>query len=782
MNTTEDGTTINTRSEKRITSLRNISQVNIKPQINRSITEPKAKQLTEIVCLTSYPPRACGIATYSKDLDRVLTDKFGDTFKLNIRPLETSSSTHKYSESIDGVLNTDSPLDFLQTAYNINSNPLIGLVMVQHEFGLFSQNEKYFYEFLEYLDKPVVITFHTVLPNPTRELKQNVATISSHCAEIIVMTHNSARILTNDYGVPPNKITVIPHGTHLIAYDDKRALKLKYDLEDRTVLSTFGLLGPGKSIETTLEALPKIVEDRPDVIFLIIGRTHPNVVKENGEVYRNLLKRKIDGLGLQNHVRFIDEFVPLNHLLEYLQLTDIYLFTSKDPNQAVSGTFAYALSCGCPIISTPIPHALEVLKNGAGKLFDFENSSQLQQAIIDLLDNEEERFKMSLNGLHTSAATAWENAAIAHAKVFEKALNGSMELKYGKPPINLKHLKNMTTNVGVIQFSLINQPDIESGYTLDDNARALIALCQHYEITGDTSDLKYIKTYFNFIFCCFRHDCKFLNYVNKEYQFTEQNDMVNLEDACGRALWALGYFLSMSRQFPEEFTKLTDKAKFVFEHSAKAMETFQSPRAMAFIIKGLYFYNRFEERDCLNAAVVEFADRLVSKYRDESDENWHWFESYLTYGNSVLPQAMLMAYSLTLKPEYRKIAKASFDFLLSKIFIDGKISVISNKNWHQKGDNFDSQYKGGQQPIDVAYTILALCYFHKVFPLGGYYSLMETAFNWFMGKNALDVIVYNPCTGGCYDGLELENVNLNQGAESAISYLLSRLAFENIDE
>lgn len=775
----ESGTTSSRKNKTRTKSPKYLPHLDFNYQIEKQAFSKES--LTEILCLTSYPPRECGIATYSKDLVESLGDKFGDSFKLAVYPLESGTEKHHYSEKVKGRLNTDSALDFLQATYHINANPNIGLVMIQHEFGFFKNNEQSFFDFLEYLDKPTVITFHTVLPDPSSELKQKVATIASQTAAVIVMTNTSADILIRQYDISPDKISVIAHGIHLIEYDAKDNLKVKYDLEGRTILSTFGLMGPGKSIETTLDALPEIVEHHPDVVFLIIGKTHPTLKKREGETYREFLNQKVEELGLTDYVRFIDRFLPLDTLLEYLQMTDIYLFTSKDPNQAVSGTFAYALSCGCPVVSTPIPHALEVLKNDAGKLFDFEDSGQLLNLVLDLLENKEKRIKMSLNGMTTTSASAWENSAIAHARVFEKVLEGSLQLKYEKPPLNLKHLKKMTTQRGVLQFSIVNHPDLESGYTLDDNARALIAMCQHYTLTGDVEDLRYIRIYFDFLFCCFRHDSKFLNYVDKECRFTDQNEIVNLEDACGRALWALGYLLSISKGLPEEYRPVLEKAKFVFEHSLKAMDGVHSPRAMAFIIKGLYFYNHLEERNCVNAAVEKYADRLVTLYQKESDKGWQWFEGYLTYGNSVLPQSLLMAYVMTLNPRYRKIARRSFDFLLSKIFDDGMIRVISNQDWHVRGNILDSEFMGGEQPIDVAYTILALRLFHKIFPQEGYDRLMENAFEWFMGKNPLNQIIYNPRTAGCYDGLELNNVNLNQGAESTISYLLARMAFENLD-
>src|SRR5680860_1191563 len=537
-------------------------------------------QVSEIVLLTSYPPRECGIATYSKDLERALSEKFGQSFTLKIFPLESRSEQHRYPKGIGSVLNTDSALDFLKASYRINSNQNVGMFLIQHEFGLFKDSEDAFLEFLEFLDKPIAITFHTILPEPSDQVRSIVQRISFLSDAIIVMTQTSAEILIRTYGVRADKITVIAHGTHLVLYENRDFLKEKYGLSRKKVLSTFGLLGPGKSIETTLRALPDIVAEFPETVFLIIGRTHPTLVKEEGEIYRDYLQRKIRELDITDHVRFVNEFVPLHELLEYLQLTDIYLFTSKDPNQAVSGTFSYALSCGCPVISTPITHSLEVLQNGAGVLFDFEDSQQLQRAVLNLLEDDPARAKMSLDGMRMASTTAWENSAIAHARVFENVLEGSLALNYKKPPIDLKHLKKMTTEIGAIQFSKINQPDIESGYTLDDNSRALIALCQHYELTGDMADMTYIKTYFNFVFSCFRPEGKFLNYVDKHHRFTDQNDTVNLEDACGRAVWAVGYLLSISGRFADVYRPMVEKAKFLFRNSIKEMDDVRSPRAL----------------------------------------------------------------------------------------------------------------------------------------------------------------------------------------------------------
>ena len=393
------------------------------------ITNP----LPKILFITSFPPRECGIATYSQDLITALNKKFSNSFEIGICALESENERHDYNGEIEYILDVDDPGSFANIAKNINDDADIRIVMIQHEFGFFEKKKNEFVQFLGDLTKSVVIVFHTVLPTPNESLKENVQEISGLAESIIVMTNFSAGILTSDYAIPQEKITVIPHGTHLIPHLDKRFLKNKYRLTDKRVLSTFGLLSSGKSIETTLEALPDVVKTNRDILFLIIGKTHPSVLKLEGEKYRHMLEEKVAALQLRPYVRFINYFLPLPDLLDYLQLTDIYLFTSKDPNQAVSGTFSYAVSCGCPIISTPIPHAREVLKNDAGIIFDFENSQQLSKAITALLKNEGLRKSIGSNGLRRMASTAWENSAIAHAMLVEKIWGDEASLRYDMP-------------------------------------------------------------------------------------------------------------------------------------------------------------------------------------------------------------------------------------------------------------------------------------------------------------------------------------------------------------
>lgn len=732
-------------------------------------------EASEILFITSFPPRECGIATYSQDLIQAISNKFGTSVPIRICAVESENDQHRYGNEVSDVLLVNEGSSFENMKQLINQSEEIRLVVIQHEFGLFDAGENYFMEFLAALNKPVALVFHTIIPQPSALWKEKVNKLSSFAASVIVMTKAAEQILTNDYHLENEKITVIPHGTHLVPNGDKNVLKKKYALSGKKVLATFGLLSSGKGIENTLTALPSIVSQHPDVLFLIIGKTHPSIVKAEGEKYRDKLMAIIDDLKLEKHVRFINQFLPLPALLDYLQLTDIYLFTSTDPNQAVSGTISYAMSSGCPIISTPFPHAKEVLTQQEGILIDFNAPEQLSKAVNVLLSDDQLRSNISINGLQRMASTAWENAALAHTQLFDRLGKNQLNLEYQIPAIKLDHVRKLTTEFGMIQFSIINRPDINSGYTLDDNARALIAVCMHFENSNMRSDLVYIDIYLRFIEYCLQPEGNFLNYVDENHDFTLQNQSTNLEDSNGRALWALGYLLSMREILPLSFI---EKAEHIFETALPYALTLHSTRALAFTIKGLYYRSAGGSTIDDLAATTVLANRLMQMYVHEADGSWNWFESYLTYANSLLPESLLCAWLLTGNIAYKEISKTSFDFLLGKLFKEGQFSVISNKGWLHKGQEMCEIIVGGEQPIDVAYTIMALEKFNQVFPSKTYLMQLEQAFDWFLGNNHLNQIVYNPCTGGCYDGVEESYVNLNQGAESTVSYLMARMVIE----
>jgi hypothetical protein len=463
----------------------------------------------------------------------------------------------------------------------------------------------------------------------------------------------------------------------------------------------------------------------------------------------------------------------LDLLQEYLQLTDIYLFTSNDPFQAVSGTFAYAMGCGCPIISTKIPQAKDQLKS-AGILIEFQDASQLAQAASYLLQNPKNLSQMKINALQNTRPSSWQNIAIQYMTLIEEELacEEIKELKFKIPEFNLNHFFNATSEIGIIQFSVAELPDLESGYTLDDNARALIAISEYYELTEDKLSLDLIDIYFRFVENSQQSDGKFLNYVNRFNEYTDQNFKENLEDSNGRAIYALGIFMSHQKSHHQKYFSRIER---LVENSMVHLKNLKSPRAIAFTIKGLYNYNLIINNKSTSRTILELADMLVDYYTKERQPDWHWYENSLTYANAIIPESLLYAYYVSNDSIFKEVAKESFDFLLDILFTKRHISVISNRTWYSKEKEV---HPFGEQPIDVAYTIIALQEFGNCFEDHNYLYFMKTAFEWYLGHNHLSQIIYNPISGGCYDGLEHDHVNINQGAESTVTYLMARNSIE----
>ena len=726
-----------------------------------------------VVLISSYPPRECGIATFSQDLANSLREQHSDSFEVEICALEKGNSSREYPNEVSFVLNSSNKNEYKALAIEINNNSGIKAVLIQHEFGLFGgEYGDYLLHFIDYLKKPLLVTFHTVLPFPDAKRFEVISKIAASSDRIIVMTKHSSRILIDDYTVSPEKISLIPHGTHPIIYEDRNVLKQKFGFENRKIVSTFGLISSNKNIENALESLPAVTEIHSDILYLIIGKTHPEVIKNEGEIYREMLKEKVESLRLQNHVFFINEFLETSELLELLQLSDTYIFTSKDRNQAVSGTFAYAMSAGCPVIATAIPHAKELLSESGGILIDFENPLQLSNALLQLLGNEKLRNQIGMNAIHTSKAFEWKSVSLKYALLLEKYVT-KKSLKYNLPAISLEHLERMTHTFGIVQFCKINTPDYSSGYTLDDNARALIAVCMNQERIQNNDNIILIAKYLHFINSCMKENGQFFNYLDSNGLEHEQNDLENLQDSNGRAILALATVVNNRTILPEN---IAIQAELLLKKAILTVEKMDSPRAIAFSIKGLYFYSIYSNSSIISDLIFQLGSILSKKYYQEKEEGWEWFEDNLTYGNSILPEALLYAHLSTKNSHFKAIAKKTFDFLLDHLFLDGTIKVITNNGWLQKGEI--RKMDGGEQPIDVAYTIQSLQLFHLVFQEEHYREKMETAFSWFLGNNHLKQMLYNPKTAGCHDGLEKYNVNLNQGAESTICYLIARLCME----
>lgn len=732
----------------------------------------------KMLLVSSYPPRECGLATFSNDIVNAVELVFGNTLPIEVCALENNNHQFTYNDVVKYTLSASCLDDYRQVAEKINERNDIGLVCIQHEFGLFGgEYGDYILSFILALNKPIVTVFHTVLPNPDEKRKKVVHAIADLSDRIIVLTKNSQTLLTTHYDCPKAKTIVIPHGTHSILWEQKEKLKIKYGFSDRIVLSTFGLISENKSIETVLHALPEIVAKYPTVIYLVIGKTHPEVIKNEGEKYRNKLTSITEELHLENNVLFIDEYLELKQLLEYLTLSEIYLFSSKDPNQAVSGTFAYALSCGCAVVSTPIPHAVELLVDGNGILLkEFDNPNEFKNAILHLIENKDERIAMGKNAFSLAHATTWENIAIQYRLLFDQLTNREEDLKFNFPPMKLDHIEKLTTDFGILQFSKFSEPDPESGYTLDDNARALINMALYQKVHPNDVNLKLANTYLSFIEGIQQDNGWFNNYKDFDHELTKQNGEVNLEDANGRALWSLGTVIGHTNSLPED---LVNRAEICWDKAIERIDDILSPRAIAYSLKGLYNYYSTHKEDSVKKNIERLADKLLHHYNINSDESWCWYEDYMTYANNVLPEAMMYSYLVTGKQKYKKIAAVTFDFLLSHYFMKGQLKVISNRGWFKKENE---RFFYGEQPIEVSTTIIALDLFYEVTKNTKYKEQLKLAFIWFLGNNHLKQIMYNPENGASYDGLEDKHININQGAESTLCYFKARLIMEKYAE
>ena len=724
----------------------------------------------EIVYISTYPPRECGIATFTRDLTTAIDRRISSSIKTKVIALNNNGvNIYNYPKKVIHQISDSDMNDYIEVAKKINSSSRIKLVNIQHEFGLFGGEwGDYLPAFLEILEKPVIITFHSVLPEPNEKLMRVVRAIAERVECIVVMTKKAVEILKEVYEID-TPIYVIPHGIPVTTFETQEYEKSNLGYEDKIILSSFGMMSSGKGYECAIESLPEIVEEFPNLIYLIIGETHPNVRKNEGEEYRNFLTKKIKELGLEKHVKFYNKYIALHEIIKYLKATDVYISSNKEFQQITSGTLSYAMGCGRAVVSTPFLHAMDVINDERGLLVEFENPESFKNAILRLLKNPDLRKKMEKNSYYFTRHMTWPNVAIQYHELFKKYIGIKSEEIEALPKVDTSHLIRLTDNFGVIQFAIQSTPDTNSGYTLDDNARAILVCAKHYEKFREFKQLNLLKTYLDYIKYVQKKDGKLYNLVDKNKNIHGEWS----EDAHGRAIWALGYLIS-SPNIPEDFKK---DAEQILLKAIDASSEIKSPRAISFIIHGLYFYNSLINSANIKKEIKKFADFLSVLYRDNSNPSWKWFESYLTYANNKLSEALLYAYLSTGSREYLDIGLESLDFLLSETFKGERFMPIGQKGWYTQGSE-RSYYD--QQPVDAAYMVQTLILAYKITKNEKYKKMAVQTFQWFTGKNHLNQVVYNETTGGCHDGLGENAINLNQGAESTISYLLARLSLMDL--
>jgi glycosyltransferase involved in cell wall biosynthesis len=720
----------------------------------------------------TFPPRECGIATFTKDLTDSMDENFFPTFKSRILALNRNGvNIYNYPRKVMFQI-TDNDIDaYINTAKKINKTDSIKLVNIQHEFGIFGgEYGEYLISFLDVLEKPVVITFHSILSNPNEKLKQVVRDIAKRVESVVVMTKIGIKILKEDYGIPDTKIHLIPHGVHVVQYQEQIKEKKKLGFKDKIVLSSFGMVSSGKGYEYVIEALPEVVKKFPNLVYIIVGETHPVVRKREGENYRNFLEKKIKELNLQGHVKFYNKYLELREIISFIKASDIYISSSLTPKQITSGTLVYAMSCGRAVISTPFLHAKDVITDSRGRLVEFKDPKLYSKAILELLSDEKLMKSMEKDTYAYTRHMTWPNVALSYGNVFKEHLNLPEIYVKRIPGINTSHIHRLTDDFGIIQFSNYAMPDIESGYTLDDNARALFVCGKHYNKFGEYKQLKLIKTYLDYIKYVQHTDGRLFNNVDKHKRinFREWS-----EDAHGRAIYALGFLTALKLVPPD----LKELAKRILLKSLPPVRNFFSPRPVAFSLVGIYYYNKNNYSEKNITEIKKLGDYLISLYNSGSDEEWKWFEDKLTYSNSRIPESLFYAYLATKENKYLDVAIESLNFLISKTFHNGIFAPIGQNGWHTKDSNhalFD------QQPIDTGCMVQVLILAHKITNELRYIKYASNAFQWFLGKNFLGQMVYDDKTGGCFDGVGESTVNVNRGAESTLAYLTARLCLLSV--
>jgi glycosyltransferase involved in cell wall biosynthesis len=671
---------------------------------------------------------------------------------------------------------------------NFNGNDLVCL---QHEYGIFGGSAgRYILALLRRLRMPLVTTLHTVLREPDANQRIVLEEIAQLSDRLVVMSELAAQMLREVYGVPDEKIDVIPHGVQDLPFMDPNFFKDQFGTEGKSVLLTFGLLSPNKGIENVIRALPEILARHPDVVYIVSGVTHPHIRRREGERYRESLQALAAQLGVSSHLILNNRFVSTEELVEHVGAADIYITPYRQEAQVVSGTLAIALGAGKAIVSTPYWHAKELLAEKRGVIVPFESPDEIANAVVALLENDAERHAMRKRAYLHSRGTTWPKTARAYMASFQRARFERsllpraaqpdladavpMALTDCLPVLNTSHLLTMTDDTGMLQHAIFSVPNTREGYTTDDNARALIVSAGLDEDPGmerAAEPLKLSHRYLAFLWLAFHPNTgRFRNFLGYDRKWLED---VGSEDSHGRALWGLGTVLGHSQN-----AGLRGAAGRLFEAAVPAVLRFTSPRAWAFSILGLQGYlDWFPGDRAMQSLRNALANHLLNIYEHCRSETWHWFEKSLSYSNARLPQALLLAGGRSNNKRMIAAGVESLEWLVTvqhrgdrEIFVPiGSSGTFSESTEKARFD---------QQPVEACATVSACLEAYRLTGERHWSDEAHRVFNWFLGKNDLQVPLYDASTGGCKDGLHPDRVNENQGAESTLSFLMALLEMQ----
>ena len=698
------------------------------------------------------------------------------------------SEGYSYPEKVRFEINQNKLSDYKVASEFLNVNQ-IDIVSVQHEYGIFGgQAGSHILKLLGNLRMPVVTTLHTVLKDPAPEYLEVMQKLAELSDKMIVMSHKASDFLKDIYDVPEKKITLIHHGIPDMPFIDPNFYKDKFDVEGKKVILTFGLLSENKGIENVLKALPSVIQKHPDVNYIILGATHPNILKAQGEEYRISLQQLVRKLNIGDNIIFKNRFVELEELCEYLGTADIYITPYLEEAQITSGTLIYAMGTGKAIISTPYWYATEMLADNRGVIVPFKDPDALAKQIIELLDNDIKRNTIRKNAYTFCRQAIWKEVARKYLKVFSDVQlrrsrkprprysyieNIKSITNFELPEMKLDHLKSLTDDTGILQHATFTIPDRFHGYCTDDNARALmvVAIARKYLLTNGAYFDSLSGLYLSFLQYAFNNkNNRFRNFMSYSRHWTEE---VGSEDSNGRALWALGKAVNHLDNSGQMAMSTT-----LFNKAIKAAEHFKSPRAIAFTLVGIHAYLHKFAGDSEVRRIREIvANRLFDQFKSYASEDWLWLESSLNYANGKLPHALILSGQWMQRNDMTDMGLKSLKWLLSIQTEDEHFVPIGNAGWYKKDG---SKARFDQQPIEANAMIEACVEAFNVTRDKMWIDNAVMCFNWFLGLNDLNMPLYDPKTGGCRDGLMADGINQNEGAESSLAWLLSLMTLNKL--
>jgi glycosyltransferase involved in cell wall biosynthesis len=738
-----------------------------------------------VAVIGNYLPRQCGIATFTTHLCESLAGEYPN-LNLFAVAVNDQSEGYDYPERVRLELSEQDLTSYRRAAEFLKLNN-VDLVCLQHEYGIYGgQYGTYILDLLRELHMPVVTTLHTILRTPFPEQRQILRSLAELSDQLIVMTDRGRMFLQEVYGISPRKIQVISHGVPDVPFIDPNFHKDKYAAEGKTVLLTSGLLSANKGIEYVISALPKIRERYPNVVYVVLGTTHPNVKRTEGEVYRDRLRALVQELDLEEHVYFSDAFVPQEQLVESIEAADIYITPYLNEEQIVSGALAYAVGAGKAIISTPYWHAQEVLADNRGIMVPFRDTDAIAEQVCNILDNDVERHAMRKRAYSHGRSMIWSQSARRYMEIFQRvraerfifprAISELPQPQEIPPSVTLDHVRRLTDDIGIMQHGIYSIPNYTEGYTIDDNARALIAaiLAERLNLPGCDDSHSLAVRYLAFLWHAYNPDNGyFRNFMGFDRRWLEERGS---PDSHARALWAVGTVLRYSQDPGFQRT-----ANLLFGRALPAVRNFSFPRSWAFALLGIneYLYCFPGDRAAQNLR-KDLAGRLLDLYKVHHTDEWCWFEPELTYDNATLSRALLISGRAMDREDMVDVAIQTLEWLVRIQQPDGKHFVPIGSNGFYSREELRARFD--QQPLEAFATVATCLDAYLITGEDRWEQAAKTAHGWFYGQNDLRIPLFDSMTGGCHDGLQLDRVNQNEGAESTLALVLSNLAFCLIQE